>query len=71
MADSFENVKRRAQEAAGRGAKDRSSALRRLDPRQRKGLELFRERNTITSREIASLFAISERAARNLLTLHG
>ena len=68
MADSFENVKRRAQEAAGRGAKDRSSALRRLDPRQRKGLELFRERNTITSREIASLFAISERAARNLLT---
>jgi Fic family protein len=67
MADSFENVKRRAQEAAGSGAKDRSSALRRLDPRQRKGVELFRENNTITSRDVASLFGLSERAARNLL----
>ena len=68
MADSFESVKRRAQEAAGSGAPDRSPALRRLDPRQRKGLELFRDSNTITSRDIARLFGISERAARNLLT---
>lgn len=68
MADSFETVKRRAQMAAGRGALDRSPALRRLDPRQRKGLELFRDSNTITSRDIASLFGISERAARNLLS---
>ena len=67
MADSFEAVKRRAQMAAGRGALDHSPALRRLDPRQRKGLELFRDSNTITSRDIASLFGISERAARNLL----
>ena len=68
MADSFESVKRRAQEAAGSGAQDRSTALRRLDPRQRKALELFRDSNTITSRDIASLFAISARAARNLLS---
>jgi Fic family protein len=68
MADSFENVKHRAQMAAGRGALDRSPALRRLDPRQRKGLELFRDSNTITSRDIASLFGISERAASNLLS---
>jgi predicted HTH transcriptional regulator len=68
MADSFESVKRRAGEAAGSGAQDRSPALRRLDPRQRKALELFRASNTITSRDIASLFRISERAARNLLT---
>ncbi len=67
MADSFESVKRRAQEAAGSGAKDRSSALRRLDPRQRKGLELFRESHAITSRDVASLFGLSERTARNLM----
>ena len=68
MADSFEGVKRRAQEAAGSGAQDRSPLLRRLDPRQRKALELFRESNTITSRDIEALFGISQRAARNLLT---
>jgi Fic family protein len=67
MAESFESVKRRAEEAAGRGAQDRSPALRRLDPRQRQALVLFRESNTITSRDIARLFSISERAARNLL----
>ncbi|MFZ4683897.1 MAG: Fic family protein [Terrimicrobiaceae bacterium] len=68
MADSFESVKRRAQEAAGSGAQDRSPALRRLDPRQRKALELFRDSNNITSRDIEALFGISQRAARNLLT---
>ena len=46
---------------------DRSPALRRLDPRQRKALELFRDSHTITSRDIGSLFRISD-AARNLLT---
>jgi Fic family protein len=68
MADSFESVNRRALEAAGGWARDRSPALRRLDPRQRKALELFRDSNTITSRDVASLFGISERTARNLLT---
>ena len=32
MADSFESVNRRALEAAGGGARDRSPAVRRLDP---------------------------------------
>ena len=68
MADSFESVKRRAAEAASGGAHDRSSALRRLDPRQRKGLVLFKESDFITSNNVAELFSISERAARNLLT---
>ena len=36
--------------------------------RQRKALELFRDSNTIASRDVASLFGISERTARNLLT---
>lgn len=68
VADRFGNVKRRAQEAAGAGAEDHSVLLRRLDPRQRKALEFFRQSETITSRDIGMLFAISQRAARNLLS---
>lgn len=67
-ADSFESVRRRAQEAAGGGARDRSNALRKLDPRQRKALELFRDSDIITSRHLAALFGISQRASRNLLS---
>lgn len=67
MADSFESVKRRAQEAARSGVQERSPALRRLDPRQRKALELFKDSNTITSRDIEALFGLSQRTARNLL----
>lgn len=68
VATSFESVRRRAQEAAGTGAIDKSVALRRLDPRQRKALELFRESTVITSRDVEALFGISQRASRNLLT---
>jgi len=68
VADSFESVKRRAQEAAGSGARDRSDAMRRLDPRQRRALELFRDRSVITSRHVEMLFGISQRAARNILS---
>lgn len=67
MADSFERVKKRAQEAAGAGAQDRSPWLRKLDPRQRKALDLFRQSDTITSRDLETLFGISQRTARNLL----
>lgn len=68
MAESFESVKRRAQESAGTGAQDYSPALRHLDPRQRKALELFRHSTMITSRDVGALFNISDRAARNLLS---
>jgi Fic family protein len=66
-ADSFENARKRAQEAAGTGVEDISPWLRKLDPRQRKSLELFRHSDAITSRDIAKLFTLSQRAARNLL----
>jgi Fic family protein len=66
-ADSFENVRKRASEAAGTGVEDSSPGLRKLDPRQRKALELFRHSDAITSRDIANLFTLSQRAARNLL----
>ena len=66
-ADNFENVRKRAQDAAGAGVQDSSPWLRKLDPRQRKALELFGHSDAITSRDIAKLFTLSQRAARNLL----
>jgi Fic family protein len=64
MAESFEAVQRQAHAAAG--AADASPLLRRLDPRQRKALALFQESETITSRNVEALFAISARTARLL-----
>ena len=67
VADSFESVKLRAEEAASGGAQDQSRLLRKLDARQRKALELFRAHETITSRDVQKLFSISQRTARVLL----
>lgn len=68
MAESFESVRRRAQEAASRGKRDDSAVLRRLDPRQRRALELFHRSVIITSRDIEGLFGVSQRTARNILS---
>lgn len=65
MAESFETVRRRAAEAAG--SPDLHQSLRKLDPRQRRALELFRDRETITSRDIERLFNVSQRTGRHLL----
>jgi Fic family protein len=65
VAESFEAVRKRAQEAAG--GTDVSPLLRKLDPRQRRVLELFRDRNAITSRDVERLLAVSQRTARLLL----
>ena len=67
VADSFENVQRRAEEAARGGARDQSPLLRKLEARQRKVLELFRAQDTITSRDVQALFGVSQRTARVLL----
>jgi Fic family protein len=67
VAESFENVRRRAQEAAASGAGDESLSLRKLDPRQRAALLLFRQNDAITSRDVERLFTISQRMARNIL----
>jgi Fic family protein len=67
VAESFENVRKRAQEAAEEGGVDDSQLLRQLDPRQRKALDLFRRSDAITSRDVAELFTISPRTARVLL----
>ncbi len=67
-ADSFEKVKARAAEAATQGVHDDSPWLRKLDPRQRRALELFSRSAAVNSRDIEGLFGISRRSARNLLT---
>lgn len=67
MADSFENVKKHAIEAARSGVEDAFLQLRRLDPRQRKALDLFQSSDMITSRDIEQLFTLSQRTARGIL----
>ncbi len=68
VAESFENVKRRAEEAANEGAQDSSSLLRTLDPRARKLVVLFQKSATIMRHDVQKLFKTSERNARYLLT---
>jgi Fic family protein len=68
MAESFETVRKRAEETAGAGAKDASRLLRGLDPRQRKALGLFHRSDAITSHDVEKLLGLSQRMARNLLT---
>ena len=67
MAKSFENVRKRATQAAEFGALDESVTLRRLDPRQRLALALLRSRDTVTNRDVEHLFALSQCTARNPL----
>jgi Fic family protein len=67
MAQSFDAVKMRALEAAETGAPDRSNLFRKLDPRQREALLLYRKTEAITSRDLQKLFQFSQRSARNLL----
>jgi predicted HTH transcriptional regulator len=55
----------RAGEKARTGS--RRPWLRKLDPRQRKALDLFRQSDTIISRDIETLLGVSQRTARNLL----
>lgn len=67
-AASFESVRKRAQEAAAELAPDSSPWLRKLDPRQRRALELFLQSDTLTSRDLESLFGVSRRTARHILS---
>ena len=63
MAVSFENVLKRMNEANQQGHIDQSTLLRKLDPRQRKALELFQEFETVTSRQIGELFGFKPRTS--------
>ena len=66
MAISFENVLKRMDEAKMQGSPDQSALLKKLDPRMRKALELFKEFETITSRQIGELFGFKPRTSTSL-----
>lgn len=66
MAIAFENVLKRMDEAKTQGSIDQSPLIRKLDPKQRKVLELFQEFETITSRQIGELFGFKPRTSAAL-----
>lgn len=61
MADSFDKVHSHAIGAAAKGEKDHNLALRELDPKQRKVLDLFQQHPTITAKDINQLFGFKAR----------
>ena len=66
MAISFENVLKRMKESKSEGATDQSTLIRKLDPRQRKVLQLFLKSDTITSAQIGKLFGFKPRTSSAL-----
>ena len=66
MADAFENVQRQAKEEARAGKTDRSQALRQLDARQRKVLDLFRKSEWITATQVENILNLTGRTARHV-----
>lgn len=66
MALSFEKVWERMSETQAQGLPDHSSTLRKLDPRQRKALELFQDFENLTSQQIGALFGFKPRTSAAL-----
>jgi Fic family protein len=66
MAVSFENVLKRMAEAEAQGLPDQSIIIRKLDPRQRKVLQLFQGFETITSSQVGELFGFKPRTSAAL-----
>lgn len=66
MAFSFEKVRDQAKQAAKRGEKDVEKLLRKMDPKKRKALKLFRKQEMVTSKEIGALFGFKQRTSSEL-----
>lgn len=66
MAVSFESVLKRMQEEQVHGVTDSSPILRKLDPKQRKVLELFQQFDYVTSRQVGGLFGFKPRTSSSL-----
>ncbi len=66
MAISFENVLKHMETAKSRNSNDKSSLIRKLDPKQRKVLQLFQTSETVTSRQISELFGFKPRTSSAL-----
>lgn len=61
MAFAFEKVVSQMIASNEKGEQDHSNLLRTLDPKQRKSLELFREYDVVTSKQIGDLFGFQPR----------
>lgn len=66
MASSFENVLKQMVETEKKGSIDQSDLIRKLDPRQRKALNLFQEFETVSSTQIGELFGFQPRTSSKL-----
>jgi Fic family protein len=66
MADAFSAVRVQAARAVERDARDASPLLRQLDPRQRRLLELYRDRGMVTTADIAAHLGLSRRTVADL-----
>jgi Uncharacterized conserved protein len=64
MAVAFENVLKRMDMT--KHSQDQSALLKKLDPKQRKALELFQEFEIVTSRQIGELFGFKPRTSATL-----
>jgi len=66
MADAFSAVRAQAAKAAQRGAPDRAGQLRKLDPRERRLLALFRRHGTATAAQIVEHLGLAQRTVVGL-----
>lgn len=61
MAFAFEKVEAQMIASNEKGQKDHSQLLRTLDPKQRKAIELFKEYNVVTAKQIGDIFGFQPR----------
>ncbi|PCI94714.1 cell filamentation protein Fic [Candidatus Aerophobetes bacterium] len=61
MAFAFEKVVVQMIASSEKGEKDHSELMRTLDPKQRKALELFKDYDVVTSKQIGDLFGFQPR----------
>lgn len=66
MVVAFENVLKRMVDADAMGLPDRSMLIRKLDPKERKALELFQEFATVTASQIGRLFGFKPRTSTQI-----
>ncbi len=66
MAFAFEKVIDQMTASHDKGQKDHTTLMRRLDPKQRRALELFREYDVVTSKQIGELFGFQPRTSSAL-----
>jgi Fic family protein len=63
---AFENVLKRMAEANTQGLPDQTMLIKKLDPKERKALELFQEFTTVTASQIGEIFGFKPRTSTQL-----